>query len=125
MKLLFVIFAITLINQTTNADYAQTICEMFSLILNCGDKKISIVSVFFGRSEPFTCHDHCALIYGVSNCQNNYLINHNCQSLTADSEIRRRCHGLSSCSLVISNQILGDPCHGTYKYATVTFNCVV
>ena len=33
-----------------------------------------------------------------------------------------RCDGQANCTVPSNNQ-LGDPCHGTYKYTQVTFKC--
>ena len=34
-----------------------------------------------------------------------------------------RCDGENSCDAEIQNNLLTNPCYGTYKYATIHFKC--
>eukprot|EP00105_Crassostrea_gigas_P020056 XP_011438739.1 PREDICTED: D-galactoside-specific lectin [Crassostrea gigas] len=90
------------------------VCEGGKLELRCPDGKISIDEAVFGRTE------------GGNVCPHRQIKSTNCQSASSLTEVRSKCDGQKSCSITVSNGVLGgDPCPGTYKYLEVTFTCVV
>ncbi|KAH3693797.1 hypothetical protein DPMN_081235 [Dreissena polymorpha] len=46
-----------------------------------------------------------------------------CVSTTSTAKVQSLCNGQNLCRLTASNEILGDPCPGTYKYLEVTYAC--
>ncbi|KAL5010570.1 hypothetical protein ScPMuIL_012875 [Solemya velum] len=88
------------------------ICEHDSVTVTCPDgEMIDILSANYGRTEFETC-PHSAR----SDLQ--------CVSGSAVTENVRSCNNRNSCTLTASNGIFGDPCHGTFKYLNVTYDCL-
>ncbi|CAH1253112.1 PKD2L1 [Branchiostoma lanceolatum] len=73
-------------------------------------QQINIVSALYGR----TTRDHCS---------NGPIYTTSCRSLNSLALVRGGCQGMSSCSVVASHSVFGDPCYGTTKYLEVEFTC--
>ncbi|CAH1253114.1 PKD1L3 [Branchiostoma lanceolatum] len=73
-------------------------------------QQINIVSALYGR----TTRDHCS---------NGPIYTTSCRSLNSLALVRSGCQGMSSCSVVASHSVFGDPCYGTTKYLEVEFTC--
>ena len=44
----------------------------------------------------------------------------------AKSKVHSACNAKASCTFVVDNNFFGrDPCHDTFKYADITYSCVV
>lgn len=72
---------------------------------------INIKNAVYGRSDRKTC-------------PHSSIRTTSCKASSSLARVRSRCQSKRSCSLHASNSVFGDPCVGTYKYLTVSFNCV-
>ena len=72
---------------------------------------ISVTCANYGRTNEWTCpHTHVSDTF--------------CYTSNALNIVRHHCHGETSCDILASNNIFGDPCYGTYKYLDVKYDCV-
>ena len=37
---------------------------------------------------------------------------------------KEKCNGKTECKILAKNGVFGDPCRGTFKYLTVSYQCV-
>jgi len=100
----------------TRCDYDDTIetlvCEGEELVLKCeGGRRVQMLEAFYGRSETDVC----------THPQDKDL---RCLQEGFFQTLQDQCEGRSECSVDISIDNLGDPCTGTYKYATASYRCV-
>lgn len=56
-------------------------------------------------------------------CGWKFFFNKRCHSTKSMSEVKRICEDKTSCSIIASNQIFGNPCRGTDKYLEVDYIC--
>lgn len=104
------------------------VCEGSYLTLNCGSNRINVTKVFFGRMTNTIC--------GYTDCVNSGLPgglcsiavnnNLNCSaSSVALTTIKNSCNNKEMCAILSGFIAFGtDPCTGTYKYGTITYDCV-
>lgn len=89
----------------------ETKCEGEQLIIQCNSgKNINITEGFYGRKDKTTC-PHAA----DSNI--------NCSAVDAKEKLQRECNDKNSCNITLDNTLFGDPCEGTFKYATIKYTC--
>ena len=107
---------------------------MTDLNINCDNgHHIHIISVFYGRNDKHTCGlQQCYSVYPSNHgtCDlawtSQYLIN-TCSSSSPQgyNNIHERCDGQLSCTYNINNDNMGgDPCFQTYKFAIVKYSCL-
>ncbi|XP_068699764.1 uncharacterized protein [Montipora foliosa] len=72
--------------------------------------KISVLSATYGRLDSATCPPPL-------------IIDINCRASGTLTKVQQRCQYHTSCSLKASNDVFGDPCHGTKKYLLVRYRC--
>ncbi len=95
--------------------YVGPVCDdaITSTNLTCpsGDVIVYISSAFFGRSDATTCpfRDPGAMS------------NTTCSLDNFRSSLQEQCLGRASCALAAA--VSGDPCKGTFKWATVVYTC--
>ena len=100
-------------------------CEFNYLDLYCpAGKVINIVSAAYGRDSFKLCtHGHEAWsiepIYDDRLCRNSYTDARWLAHMSA------RCNNRRGCTALVSNNVAGDPCGATYKYAEVVYTCEV
>eukprot|EP00058_Branchiostoma_floridae_P019221 XP_002604710.1 hypothetical protein BRAFLDRAFT_80319 [Branchiostoma floridae] len=88
------------------------ICERQGDTLSCdAGKVIEVVAATYGRRDP-------------NICSNNPISNTDCAAAGVMQKVKTSCDGQSSCPVVASNSVFGDPCSGVQKYLEVTYNCV-
>ncbi|KAF7695032.1 hypothetical protein HF521_006755 [Silurus meridionalis] len=81
--------------------------------LACASGVIQVASTIYGRTNRNTC---------TFNRQPFGCARTNCAMGT--SVIADRCNGLKTCVVNTKSLRISDPCYGTYKYYTTTYNCV-
>lgn len=87
-------------------------CEHRTMTLYCRRGLIlNILSATYGRSDRTTCR-HPSM--GSTQCA----------AASSLSTVRQQCQNKRYCRVTASNRVFGDPCRGTFKYLTVTYNCV-
>ncbi|XP_055015809.1 L-rhamnose-binding lectin SML-like [Boleophthalmus pectinirostris] len=92
----------------------SVVCEHSTAHLRCGQGQvIHVLSAYYGRTDHSTCSE------GRPESQ---LQNIQCK-LSVISKVAQMCNGHSSCSVIASNSVFGDPCVGTYKYLDVKYIC--
>ncbi|XP_002730587.1 rhamnose-binding lectin-like [Saccoglossus kowalevskii] len=83
------------------------------MVLDCSDKIIHINTANYGRTD------------GASTCPHTHVSDTDCHSPTSLSVVQTYCEGRSFCSVPLEGATFGpDPCHGTYKYLEVDYECV-
>ncbi|XP_066304554.1 lymphocyte antigen 75-like [Branchiostoma lanceolatum] len=88
------------------------VCERQGDTLSCdAGKVIEVVAAAYGRSDPNICSNH-----PISNTD--------CAAAGVMQKVKTDCDGLTSCPVVASNSVFGDPCSGVQKYLEVTYNCI-
>ncbi|KAF7649933.1 hypothetical protein LDENG_00133930 [Lucifuga dentata] len=88
-------------------------CEHSLAHLQCDvGQVIFVYGADYGRRDRTTC------IYQLPDRQVANIYCSNPISKVADS-----CNGKNSCSIKVSNNVLGDPCEGTNKYLEVAYTC--
>uniref|UniRef100_A0A3B5Q4X1 SUEL-type lectin domain-containing protein n=1 Tax=Xiphophorus maculatus TaxID=8083 RepID=A0A3B5Q4X1_XIPMA len=84
--------------------------------VHCGmfdrSRDIFVISATYGRSNRMTCS------VGIPAEQTK---NTNCA--TRAESVFQKCEGRSTCNVLASNSVFGDPCVGTYKYLDVIYLC--
>nr|XP_006811340.1 PREDICTED: rhamnose-binding lectin-like [Saccoglossus kowalevskii] len=90
---------------------ALSVCEGDTLNIDCGSDVIHVLAANYGRTDGTTC-PHSAMS------------NQACFATNSLSIVTTACEGISICSIAALNSIFGDPCHGTYKYLEVDYECV-
>lgn len=88
-------------------------CEDSVAHLQCDEGQvIKIYATNYGRRDQTTCSFErpAAQVQNVA-----------CTSPA--TQVADLCNGKSSCSVVASNSVFGDPCVGTYKYLEVVYFC--
>ncbi|MCI4381131.1 hypothetical protein PGIGA_G00248130 [Pangasianodon gigas] len=89
-------------------------CEGGTAVLNCGNRRIRIISVFYGRIDSATC---------AAGRPRKEIANTSCSSSKAQSEVSARCNRRNSCQVPATNYVFPDPCYGTYKYLKIAYDC--
>ncbi|XP_057292316.1 coadhesin-like [Hydractinia symbiolongicarpus] len=56
-------------------------------------------------------------------CGWKFFFNKRCHSTKSMSEVKKICEDKTSCSIIASNRIFGNPCRGTDKYLEVDYIC--
>ncbi|XP_078366563.1 L-rhamnose-binding lectin CSL3-like isoform X2 [Oculina patagonica] len=121
MRSLLVVFVISLVvsgihcgkkKRPAKTETSVTVCEGESEKISCqGNQKIQITAADYGRSAKDVCpaflQDH----------------NTNCHSPGALEITKNECEGHPECALYANNAEYGDPCFGTKKYLTVSYQC--
>ncbi|XP_077371009.1 L-rhamnose-binding lectin SML-like [Festucalex cinctus] len=74
---------------------------------------ISIMGAYYGRSDQTTC---------VLGREPHRIKNVDCLH-RATNYVAKSCNWKHSCSITASNDVFGDPCHGTYKYLAISYLC--
>ncbi|KAA0721580.1 L-rhamnose-binding lectin CSL2 [Triplophysa tibetana] len=97
------------------SEKAVVTCESQTASLSCDQGTIKVLSANYGRTDQQTCS---------TGKPANQLTNVQCTQSTSISVVASRCDGKSSCSIVAENAAFTDPCGGTYKYLTVSYECV-
>lgn len=88
-------------------------CENSVGYLQCDKGKvIKIYATNYGRHDQTTC----SFERPVAQVQN-------VACTSPATQVADLCNGKSSCSVVASNSVFGDPCVGTYKYLEVDYFC--
>ena len=105
----------------TNVGVPQTAfeerkCEHDTVTLTCSNisptAKIEVLKASYGRA------------HGPEVCPHSATSNQNCHAATSMDTVKNTCNGKTVCTMVASNSVFGDPCGGTYKYLTVSYQCV-
>ncbi len=103
------------------------LCDGHSQTISCQLGFIRFKSLFYGRSDTTSCFADCYDVYKSTSA---------CQTFTNNTSCAYSSVGITSIiSLFASNNwstavipgsyfTLGDPCHGTYKYINISYNCV-
>ncbi|XP_032422614.1 L-rhamnose-binding lectin CSL3-like isoform X1 [Xiphophorus hellerii] len=90
-------------------------CEGTVARLHCEEgQAIYVTSAIYGRSNRMTCY------VGIPKEQTK---NTNCA--TRAESVFQRCEGKSTCNILASSSVFGDPCVGTYKYLDVIYLCEI
>ncbi|XP_023189045.1 L-rhamnose-binding lectin CSL3-like [Xiphophorus maculatus] len=87
-------------------------CEGSEAHLSCAHEDIFVISAKYGRSDRMTCS------VGIPAEQTK---NTNCA--TKAESVFQKCEGKSTCNVLASSSVFGDPCVGTYKYLDVIYLC--
>lgn len=96
-------------------------CERERLTISCDtDATIQITDALYGYDwddgEPRI------------NCTQTEHLHVNAGELCLAEEstnlVSNKCNGKMTCSVEASNDVFGDPCHGTFKYLRVNYTCV-
>jgi hypothetical protein len=87
--------------------------------LSCkeGNGKIRIPTdgeVYYGRTEKNVCANKDTL---------NTNWSFNCTATGGRKKVVDLCEGAEECDVPVNNQFFGNPCHGTYKYLRVHYEC--
>lgn len=94
-------------------EHTFTACEGEFRFLTCPfDTVIMVESTFYGRADNITCQHDTAMI------------DLNCSSAHILDDVTEICGSRVNCDLEVIASVLGDPCPGTYKYLTMTYQCV-
>lgn len=98
--------------QITAATYecqdAAVACENTQTTLSCDDGQvIAVNSAFYGRKDATTC-PHPSI--QTTECE---------ADITAT--VKAACDGEATCDVAATNALYGDPCFGTFKYASVDY----
>ena len=105
LKSLFLFLAVPLFSSLT--------CEGTNIKLECPvGSVIDIKSAFWGRQDLTTCRDP------------QKLLSVNCTQPDTKDIVTELCQFQNSCYLSSSSSMFGEPCAGTYKYLTTSFNCI-
>ncbi|KAA0721285.1 L-rhamnose-binding lectin CSL2 [Triplophysa tibetana] len=97
------------------SEKAVVTCESQTAFLSCDQGTIKVLSANYGRTDRQTCS---------TGRPDNQLTNVQCSLSTSLNVVAIRCDGKTSCSIVAENAAFTDPCGGTYKYLTVSYECV-
>ncbi|KAF4070588.1 hypothetical protein AMELA_G00287100 [Ameiurus melas] len=89
-------------------------CEHHTAVLNCGARRIRIISAFYGRIDSRTC---------AAGRPHKQICNTRCSAPQAAAKVRARCNGRCYCKVPASNYVFSDPCYGTYKYLKIAYYC--
>ncbi|KAI5621991.1 rhamnose binding lectin-like precursor, partial [Silurus asotus] len=76
---------------------------------------IQIINAIYGRADSTTCSN------GATTCLTK---NTNCYAPRTRAIVASLCNGLKKCVVNTKSLRISDPCYGTYKYYTTTYNCV-
>lgn len=93
--------------------FEQRECEHNTLSIKCpAGTTIKIKSASYGRT------------HGPEVCPHSATSNRNCHAATSVSIVKASCEGKQSCKVAAKNHIFGDPCGGTFKYLTASYECM-
>ncbi|GLV41378.1 LDL receptor related protein 4 [Carabus blaptoides fortunei] len=85
-------------------------CEWQSMTLVCNRGKVlKIMSANYGRTNASLCEP---------------FENINCRTPGSLSIIKNKCEGQTSCTVMATNYVFGDPCYGVVKYIEAEYQCV-
>ncbi|CAH1251049.1 PKD1L3 [Branchiostoma lanceolatum] len=88
----------------------RRVCFREIMTLQCpAGRRINVVSAMYGRLSRAYCSGVVART--------------GCRSESSLSRVRSVCQGESTCSVMASAGLFGDPCRGTSKYLEVEFTC--
>ena len=91
---------------------SATICEFSKDIIRCETGgRIRVVAASYGRHDRATC-------------SNPFIQTTSCHAANSLAIVKSRCDDKTSCELHADNGVFGDPCHGTFKYLEVKFQCI-
>ena len=91
--------------------FSALACEGYKLNLVCpGEEVLHINSLEYGRSDNDTCQ-HPSI--NMTDCVTSEPL----------EQVSNLCNGRPDCSIFIYNNLLGDPCPGTYKYLLLDHLC--
>ena len=94
----------------------QTICDGNKLYIQCpANHYISITNAWFGRKDTKTCLNY-AFLNGCASCSTNCY-------LDITTNVKKYSNGKNSYTFTNSQITSTDPCHGTYKYFKIYFDC--
>ena len=91
------------------------VCEGSTLDIDCtgeGGGVINIRDASYGRQD------------GPDVCPHAATSDQTCHEVSSTTVVSGFCQGQESCSVSATNGVFGDPCGGTYKYLTVSYDCV-
>ena len=91
------------------------VCEGSTLDIDCagqGGGQINIRDASYGRQD------------GPDVCPHAATSDQTCHEVSSTTVVSGFCQGQESCSVSATNGVFGDPCGGTYKYLTVSYDCV-
>jgi hypothetical protein len=91
------------------------VCEGSNMAIDCADQgggQINIRDASYGRQD------------GPDVCPHAATSDQTCHAVASTTVVAGFCQGQESCSISATNSIFGDPCGGTYKYLTVSYDCV-
>nr|P22031.1 RecName: Full=D-galactoside-specific lectin; AltName: Full=Sea urchin egg lectin; Short=SUEL [Heliocidaris crassispina] len=92
----------------------ERVCEDSSLTISCPEGEgIVIYDAIYGRKRGEVCPG----LFGA------FTKNRKCRSSNSQQVVENSCEGKSSCTVLASNSVFGDPCPGTAKYLAVTYIC--
>ncbi|XP_050953020.1 L-rhamnose-binding lectin CSL3-like [Labeo rohita] len=91
------------------------ICEGESADLNCDEGYIKIVQANYGRTDRTTC---------AAGKTENSISNTRCLQASSLSSMSAWCDGRKSCIVPATDSVFTDPCDGTYKYLSVSYECI-
>ncbi|XP_067283970.1 L-rhamnose-binding lectin CSL3-like [Pseudorasbora parva] len=90
-------------------------CEGNSASLQCDTGFIKVLNANYGRTDCTVC---------ATGKPAHQLSNNNCKKADSLSIMSARCDGLKSCTVSAVNSVFSDPCVGTYKYLTLSYDCI-
>uniref|UniRef100_A0A673G5G5 L-rhamnose-binding lectin CSL2-like n=1 Tax=Sinocyclocheilus rhinocerous TaxID=307959 RepID=A0A673G5G5_9TELE len=89
-------------------------CEGGSVFLSCDWGFIHVLDANYGRTDGTICS--AGRPFGQ-------LSNVHCFQETSLRTMSVRCNGKKSCSVSAVNSVFSDPCHWTYKYLQLSYEC--
>lgn len=104
-------FSISWYNHTSGAQQCGETPENFNVSLDCGRGSGVIEDVVFASFGTPT--GYCGVYRSDASCDAN----------TTLEIVRGACVGQSSCSILASDKVFGDPCYGTFKRLFVEATC--
>ncbi|GLV41379.1 Calcium-independent receptor for alpha-latrotoxin [Carabus blaptoides fortunei] len=106
--LVAVLFAVA-VSSAYNVENKIT-CERQPMKLECNKGEVlKIMSANYGRTNANLCEPNG---------------NTNCRASGSLSIIKNKCEGQTSCTVMATNDVFGDPCHGVVKYIEAQYQCV-
>ncbi|XP_067284067.1 L-rhamnose-binding lectin CSL2-like [Pseudorasbora parva] len=91
------------------------VCEGNSASLQCDTGFIKVLNANYGRTDCTVC---------AAGKPAHQLSNNNCKKAESLSIMSAQCDGLKSCTVSAVNSVFSDPCVGTYKYLTLSYDCI-
>jgi len=98
---------------SVSADVTVITCEHKEMNLVCPNGRvIEIVYANYGRTVP-----------GTEACNHASSSNLACFEEESLSIVAGECDGETTCTVLASNTVFGNPCGNTFKYLNVTYSC--